>query len=100
MIVYREIENSFKRIEEQFSKRDWERFLACDYENLCLYHYTLGGWIRKEFLEQGSKLRELFIQAGIPETDDMSMIIIELFYLYAKTERTNIKRRKGEDMLK
>ncbi len=66
----------------------------CDYENLCVYHHTLGGWIRREFLGKGTKLYVLFIQGGISQTDEMSMLIIELFYIYAKTERANIKTKK------
>ncbi len=92
MILCKEVENIFKELEKQFSKKDLERFLGCNFEDLCLYHHTLGGWIRKEFLGKDSGLRDLFAQGGILQTDDMSMLIIEWFYIYVKTKQTKKER--------
>lgn len=87
MEICKEIEKIFREIEKQLSKKDLERFIHCDYENICLYHHTLGGWIRKEFLGADSTLNKLFVQSGIAEKDDMSMLMIELFYVYIKSKQ-------------
>ncbi len=87
MKICGEIEKVFKEIEKQLSKKDLQRFINCDYENICLYHHTIGGWIRKEFLGAESRLYGLFVQGGIAEKDDMSMLIIELFYIYIKSKQ-------------
>ncbi len=88
MMLCKEIENIFKELEKQFIKKDLERFLGCNFEDLCLYHHTLGGWIRKEFLGKGSKVKELFIAGGVLQMDVMSMLVIEWFYIYAKTKQS------------
>ena len=87
MKICEEIEKVFKEIEKQLSKNDLQRFVNCDYENICLYHHTLGGWIRKEFLDADSDLNALFMRGGIAQKDDMSMLIIELFYIYIKSKQ-------------
>lgn len=87
MELYREAEKYFPQMEKLFKKQEWERFLQREFEELPLYHYTLGGWIRNKLLEKGSVLERMFIRGGVTDKDDMSMLIIEWFYLYAKTKQ-------------
>ncbi len=81
-----EIENSFALIERYFNKKTIKEFFACDYKNLHLYHFGFGTWIRNTILSRNSSLRELFRQAGIMDEDDMSSLIITLFYIAIRTK--------------
>lgn len=59
-------------------------FLESDYEKLYLYHYGFGTWIRNELLQENSPLYHNFISCGIFHKDDMSFLMLQLFYIYLK----------------
>lgn len=82
MELSREIERQFKKIDKRFSEQQMEEFCQCHFSKLSAYHFGLGLWIRNNLLHPESKLYQLFCQCGVSEQDDMSMIIIEQFYLY------------------
>lgn len=82
-----EIESSFSLIERHFTKKEMQEFAACDYAKLHLYHFGLGTWIRGAILSQNDELRGLFRQAGILREDDMSALMITLFYIQVQTKR-------------
>lgn len=61
MELYKEIESSFSMIEKLFSKENLLRFINTPISELCLYHFTLGAWIRNNLLySKGSLLHDLF----------------------------------------
>ena len=81
MQLFREIEKSFPQMEKFFTAAAKKEFTACKLEDLCDYHFGFGTWIRNHLLRNGSALLEYFTQVGINDRDEMSAIMIFLFYL-------------------
>lgn len=73
-----------------FSPKKMKTFLSCDYKKLYLYHFGFGTWIRNNILQNGTPLFSAFLSCNISEKDDMSFLMIQLFYIYLKP--TYIKR--------
>lgn len=69
---------------EILSKKSLKEFLECDYENLYFYHFGFGTWIRNELLQENQPLYHAFLSCGISQKDDMSFLMIRLFYVYLK----------------
>lgn len=86
MTLYKEIEKTFSALELLFQETALREFLSCKYNNLVLYHFSLGIWIRNNLLQEKDALYHLFLESGIEEKDDMSCLIIQLFYLYLKAK--------------
>ena len=63
-----------------FNNQTLEEFLNCDYDQLYLYHFTLGIRIRNDILKKNSILYNLFYEQGVTCKDDMSFLMIQLFY--------------------
>lgn len=70
-----------KEIEKYLKKSDWGEFIRCDYVNLYQYHFGLGTWIRNHLLQENSNLFALFVRGGVFYKDDMSSLILDLFYI-------------------
>lgn len=51
------------------------------------FHFSFGLFIRNNLLISGSSLYDAFINAGINHKDDMSLMIIKLFYKHLITTR-------------
>lgn len=81
------IESYFPVIKRVFSKEDFEIFLHCSYTNLHDFHLGLGTWIRNNIVLKDRSLEILFQKCGIDNQDEMSMLIIELFYLYENLKK-------------
>jgi len=78
--LHEEIEKYFPIIEKLFKKNDLQGFINTPAENLYQYHFGLGTWIRNNLLVEESLLYQLFIENYIDNKDDMSSMIIKLFY--------------------
>lgn len=81
MKIFRKIEESFPVLEDRLGKNELREFMSCKYEELDLYHFGLGTWIRNNLLKENSSLYKLFIKSGLPNKDEMSCLIIEMFYI-------------------
>lgn len=81
MKIYRKIEESFPLLEDMMGKKELKKFMSCNYDDLCLYHFGLGTWIRNNLLEENSRLYKLFVKGGLPNKDEMSYLMIEMFYI-------------------
>ena len=86
MSLYRQIKKSFPYIEKLFDTKSFIRFIQMDYCKLSQYHFSLGLWIRNHLLQDNSQLYRAFRENGIMDKDDMSMLIIQLFYLYIRAK--------------
>lgn len=53
-------------------------------ENLSLYHFGLGTWIRTFVLRNERVIYKLFLKNGICHKDDMSEIIVRELHEYLK----------------
>ena len=83
MELYKEITKTFTAIEAAFPKEELLIFRDTPIGDLCLYHFSLGVWIRNNLIQQKeSILYELFNENHIEHPDDMSHIIIMLFHQY------------------
>ena len=86
MELLSEIKKSFPTIEKLFDESSWNKFMDTDYSNLSGYHFGLGTWIRNHILAENSNLLHLFLCVGINQKDDMSALIIQLFYIDKKSK--------------
>lgn len=82
ILLLEEIRNSFLVIEAQFKEDALEEFIKCNYCDLYNYHFGLGMWIRNNLLTEDSGLLRAFEANAIIQLDDISMLLIELFYLH------------------
>lgn len=89
MNLFLELEKEFLNIEEIFNKEYLKQFMCCKYDNIYLYHFGLGTWIRNNILIKESEIYKIFTASGITHTDDMSGILIRLLYIYLKTKDKN-----------
>lgn len=89
MQLFKIIEDALSQIEKQINdKESILLFINCKYNDLNLYHFGLGTWIRNNLLQTNSQLYNLFLKAGINSKDDMSLLIINLFYIYLNLSYT------------
>ena len=84
-----ELEKEFLNMEEIFNKEYLKQFMCCKYDNIYLYHFRLGTWIRNNLLND-KVLINVFEFFCIYHKDDMSYIIIRLFYIYMQIKEFEI----------
>ena len=84
--LYNEIKKVFPKLKNFFSAKELDEFLKCNYEELYVYHFGFGTWIRNTILKDSS-LYHAFLACGISQADDMSALIIQLFYIYLKENK-------------
>lgn len=84
--LFTEIEKVLPEIESLFGIKSLHEFLECPYNDLSRYHFSLGMWIRNQLLQQGNLLMA-FRNGGIIQKDDMSILILQLFYVYIRTKQ-------------
>ncbi len=82
MDLFNELEKNFNLMEVALGNEGLETFISYDFDNLFCFHFTLGLAIRNEILQKDSALLTLFNNAGIRSKDDMSALMINLFYIY------------------
>lgn len=88
MILFKEIIKCLPVIERSLSRSIMMKFLNSSYEDLSDFHFNIGLWIRNNLLKDSGEpdcLYRMFRDIGITQSDDMSTIITELFYIYMKS---------------
>ena len=85
--VFLIIEEVFPEIEKLFNKQTLNDFICCDYKDLSKYHFGLGLWIRNHLLLENNELKSFFTRGGITSNDEISSLIIRLFYVYERNKR-------------
>ncbi len=83
-MLLEEIKKTLPIMEQSLSLKEMNQFSSGKYEELICYHYGWGMWIRNELLKNSTVLYHEFCRAGILNRDDMSDLLIKLFYLYLK----------------
>ena len=91
MKLYKQIKKSFSEIEKLFDEQTLNNLAACDYSDLWRYHFELGIRIRNHLLQTDSPLFQALSESGIHSKDDMSALIIQLFYLHLKIKGGSCK---------
>lgn len=89
MNFFYEIEEACCYIEKLFDQKSLEEFRNSSYDELCFYHLTLGLWVRNHLLYRESPLYNVFTNAGVHQKDDMSSLMIRLFYIYMNTKKVS-----------
>lgn len=79
-----EIQKYFPQMESYFNENTLKEFINCNFDDLCLYHFGFGTWIRNNILQPDSIIYQMFINSGIYFKDDMSSLMIKLFYINIK----------------
>ena len=91
-------ESVSRRLEKILPKavvRDLEK---CHYEELVFYHFTLGEYFRSVILdEKGDLYRWFYYDLEIHKKDDMSDLMLKMFYLYLNGRDEAIDRPLPED---
>jgi hypothetical protein len=73
----------FAELERLLSPEDLKQLKESTAENLNLYHFGLGLWMRNYWgLWSGSRLQKYFLELGFTEPDAMSGVIINCFWLH------------------
>lgn len=84
MLLIQSIFETFPEIEKHFSNLALREFLQCEFSKLYLYHFGLGTFIRNHFLKDGDLILSLFMRCGVSDRDEISYLVLQLFYLYKK----------------
>lgn len=84
MELYQVMTQIFTQLEVQLTEEEKSAFVRTPYPNLSRHHFGLGLYIRNRWLREGDRLRRLLEGCGIDQTDDMSALAVQLFYLYLR----------------
>lgn len=87
MLIFEETEKSFPGLKEMLGEERLNEFINCEYDQLSEYHFGLGTFIRNNLLTEDSSVYKLFLKSGVTSLDDMSDLIIKLFYISLHIER-------------
>ncbi len=84
MYLLQEMQAVFPQMRAFFTQEQWEKFLACPFDELHIYHFSLGTWVRNNLLAEGSTLESAFRAVDILQKDDMSLLMMQLLYIAYK----------------
>lgn len=95
MDLISEIRKTYPFLKNYFTPKKLSEFLSKNYTDIYLYHFGLGTWVRENIIPNPDykDLYNLFRSLGITHTDDMSFLILSLFYIDLKTERIKKQSR-------
>jgi len=82
MDLHTKISEIFPILELVLHQNDLNDFKNTDKDNLYLYHFGLGLYIRNNLLSENNNLFLIFVENNIINKDDMSSYIIESFHKY------------------
>ena len=104
MSLYAEIEKTFTAIEKFLSQEELSEFMKTPTFRLYAFYYNLAMRIKKTELFEGSRLRRLFLENNIEQTEIMLDTILTLFHyhMYCRFKKENQEKeiqRKGENTL-
>lgn len=80
--MFKEAEKLFKILKRKIKAETLENFKICPLEQLNNYHFNLGLMIRNDYLTEDSKLYKWLREIGFENRDEMSSLLIKLFYIY------------------
>ena len=87
MNILDELEKTFMYIEYYMDSNSMEEFISCEYKDIYQFNFIFGLWIRNNLLVDEGKLLNIFKLAGITQIEDMTDLIIRLYYIYIKYKK-------------
>ena len=82
MFLFDALQLQFLNAEKQLSDIFFKEFTDSNFSELSKYHFGFCTWIRNQFLLNENTLRQRFLACGVMNEDDMSLLFIQLFYIY------------------
>ena len=76
------LEECYEMLDDELTAEDIEYMKTSTSEDRIMMHFGFGMWIRNNWIYPNIFLCEVFNDSGISHPDDMSVIIIEGYYLY------------------
>ncbi len=76
----------FAIMEDLFTEEDMDYFLSLTTEELIEYHFSLGLWLRNNYIYNG-KLPQALCNDDFDHADDLSQYVIEQFHKYMLEQR-------------
>jgi len=74
------VDQAIARLLQMMSRDEIKKVKEEREADMVEYHFTIGLWIRNNWLAKGSSLRSFFIQRGLYDRDKMSGIILVSFW--------------------
>lgn len=71
-----------KTMERGIPQKTKAEFMSSAYSQIEKYHFVLGLWIWNNILCQDESLYKSFATLGITDMDDISDLLLRLFYIY------------------
>ncbi len=81
------LKKAFKILDKAISKEDMKTFRETEYDDLIMWHHTLGQWIRNRFYLWRNKWESPMLQwfeknmPDLDHPDDMSQHMIEKYWI-------------------
>ena len=85
MLFTEVLQDCFLQLEKIVPTPLQHQFISKPYSILTQYHFSIGMLIRNTFLYEDNRLYSILSNSGIDNPDDMSDLIMHLFYLHLHT---------------
>ncbi|MBP3434707.1 MAG: hypothetical protein J6K62_00025 [Clostridia bacterium] len=93
MNLKEEIVKAVQLLDETLSREQKEAFMNQKYDDIYTNHFGLGMWIRNHMLQPDSSLYKVLNSVGMHQTDDMSDLLLRLFYIHLHTKKATRQTR-------
>lgn len=81
-MLFQKISGIFPEIEKACPHELLNDFMNTPYHQMDRFHFGLGQWIRQQYLKPCDPLFQQFQCCGVMLEDDMSSLILQLFYIH------------------
>lgn len=87
MLFSEVLQDCFLQLEKAIPKPMQRQFISKPYSMLAQYHFSVGMLIRNTFFNDSGRLYLMLKNSGIENPDDMSDLILHLFYIHLHTKK-------------
>lgn len=86
MKLFKEIKKCLKNLDKNMGMEAKQSLMEMKFSDLYWCHFGLGLALRNNLLTEDSPLFIQFRKNGVDHPDDMSAVLVELYYLYLKNK--------------
>jgi len=79
-LLSEEISAAIHKVVPQMGYDLIDQLINTEENELYIFHFGFGMWLRNNILTEGSDIRRLFVENGVVHKDDMSSILIREFH--------------------